>query len=77
MRRKWRMALHFNNGTTCLFSVTLREIVAFIKETKAKNKGAEEHDTLPIELWLLDMVFDKAKNYVTTSLIDASIHQEN
>jgi len=74
MRNRWKVCMHFDNGTSCLFSVTLPEIAAFIKKSIAKNNGIKEHNTLPIDSWLVDLIFDKAgENYPTVRLTDAII----
>lgn len=73
---KWKIYMHFDNDTAHLLSVTLPDIAAFIKKSIAKNNGVKEHTTLPIDAWLVDIVFDKAMEYYPiTELMDATIYQ--
>jgi hypothetical protein len=59
-------------------SFTLVEIAAFIKATKIKNHGVKIHKVLPIDIWLVDMVFDAAQNIsFGTKLSCASIEPED
>lgn len=74
MRNKWRIRMHFDSGTEYYFSVTLPDIAAFIKTSVAKNNGVKKHTTLPIDAWLVDLVFDKAMgDCPTANLMDATI----
>ena len=76
--RRWKIKLKFENGLTHLTSFTLTDIAAFIKNTKFRNHGVEMHKTLPIDIWLVDMVFDTAKNInFNTKLSYASIKPED
>lgn len=59
--RRWKIKLQFENGLTHLTSFTLVDVAAFIKETKVKNNGINVHRTLPIDTWLIDMVFGIAQ----------------
>lgn len=75
--RKWKMRLSFSDGITSLSSVTLPEIASFIKEYRIRNRG-NSHSTLPLEMWLLDIAFDRALAYHPMSeLTDATISQEH
>lgn len=62
MLRKWKVKLQFENGLIHLTSFTLTDVATFIKATKIKNHGVRIHKTLPIDVWLIDMVFDVAQN---------------
>lgn len=75
--RKWKIELRFENGLTHFTSFTLTEIAAFIKNTKLKNHGAKTRKALPIDIWLVDMVFDIAQTVnLGTELSYASIEPE-
>lgn len=74
MRNNWKVCMHFDNDTTHLFSVTLPDIAAFIKKSIAENDGIKKHTTLPIESWLVDLIFYKAvEDYPTVRLTTATI----
>lgn len=76
MHRQWKICMHFDNGTTHLLSVKLSDVAAFIKKSTAKNKGVKMHTTLPLNSWLVDIVFDKAaEDYPIARLMDATISQ--
>ena len=72
--RTWKICMRFDDGTTHLLSVTLPDIAAFIKESIAKNGGVKKHTTLPIDAWLVDVVFDKAmEGHQSAKVMDATI----
>lgn len=74
--RAWEINIRFDNDTEHLFSVTLSDIAAFIKESTIKNEGVKKHTTLPIDSWLVDLVFDKAvEDYPNAIVIEATISQ--
>ena len=74
--RTWKICMRFDNGTTSLLSVTLSDIAAFIKESIIKNDGVKKHTTLPIDAWLIDIVFDKAReDHQIAKVMDATISQ--
>lgn len=76
--RIWKISIHFDDGTTHLLSVTLSDIAAFIKEDTNKNGGVKIYSTLPIDSWLVEIVFNKAKrDCPTANLIDATIFQRS
>ncbi len=73
-KRRWKIKMRFGSGLTHLASFDLIDISEFITHTKNDNDGVKIHDTLPLDLWLIDMVFDKATQVCPdTDLIDATI----
>lgn len=74
--RTWKICMRLDNGTTHLLSVTLPDIAAFIKKSIIKNDGVKKHTTLPIDSWLVDIVFDKAmEGRPIARVMDATISQ--
>lgn len=74
--RAWEINIRFDNDTEHLFSVALSDIAAFIKESIIKNDGVKKYTTLPIDSWLVDLVFDKAvEDYPNARVIEATISQ--
>lgn len=72
--RKWKIKLQFENGRTHFDSFTLTDIAALIKDSKNKEKA---HQTLPLDKWIVAMVFDKATHTCPIAeLTNASIIQE-
>lgn len=53
----WNIDIFFETGAEYRKIVTAREIITFIKEYRKENKCAIEHSFLPIDLWLLALMF--------------------
>lgn len=68
--RKWKIKLQFEGGATHLSTLTITEVVAFIKRERLKNKKKRTHHIFPIDKWLIDMTFVKVN---TVELINATI----
>lgn len=57
--RKWKIEFQFKNGRTHFTFFTLTDIANFIKQNKTKKE-----QTLPINKWIIAMVFDRAAHTV-------------
>ena len=75
--RKWKVKLKFENGMTNFTSFTLVDVGTFIKDSRVKNNGRKKHRSVPINRWLISMVFDKAiHTHPIAELVSATILQE-
>lgn len=74
MRKRWKVQLQFKGGINRFTSFSLSDLAAFIKKYDKKKL----RKTLPINPWLIDMVFDKATSiYPIEELVSATIFQED
>lgn len=58
--RRWKIKLEFANGSEHLGSFTLKDIAAFVKHERIRNKEAKIHKVIPLDKWLIVMLFDLA-----------------
>lgn len=80
--RKWRIELQFENRGIHFSTFTLKDVTAFIKESRNcmnnKNSEVEKYKTLPVDKWIVAMVFDRAERvYPNTELVAAVITEED
>lgn len=75
--RVWKVELQFKNGTKRFTSFNLAEVAAFIKNVKTEGDTTRLCNTLPIDTWIIHMVFREAfLIHADTELVVAVISKE-